>query len=78
MRLFLRRLPERLTWGIMVWFLHRWASRYMDQFESFAIDTEFGLVHVSVARKAPGPGVVYELLNNFGKSQGLRRTVIDI
>lgn len=51
----LRRLPERLAWWALVRVCHFWATRYLDQWDKFRLDTEYGPVYVGLERETMWP-----------------------
>jgi len=52
---FMKDLPERLTWWLMIKLTKRWAEHHMDQWEKVKFDTRYGQVYVTISLQDPYP-----------------------
>ena len=52
---FMKDLPERLTWWLMIKLTKRWVDHHMDQWEKVKFDTRYGQVYVTISLQDPHP-----------------------
>lgn len=55
---FMKDLPERLTWWLMIKLTKRWAEHYMDQWEKVKFDIKNSgnnTIYLTISRQDPYP-----------------------